>query len=125
MEGHSVRSYWTYILASRPRGTLYIGVTNGIIHRIEQHRAGKASSFTRKYNVHRLVWFQEYGKARDAIQREKTMKEWPREWKINLIERENPRWDDLYPSLPGVRMPSIPGASGWLDPGHKARDDLR
>ena len=112
MEGHSVRSYWTYILASRPRGTLYIGVTNGIIRRIEQiaparHRASPESTI-----VHRLVWFQEYGKARDAIQREKTMKEWPREWKINLIERENPRWDDLYPSLPGVRMPSIPGASG-------------
>ena len=80
-------SYWVYILASKPRGTLYIGVTNGLIFRVEQHRAGKGSSFTRKYRVHRLVWFQEFADIRDAIQREKTMKEWPRAWKINLIEK--------------------------------------
>jgi putative endonuclease len=118
-----VRSYWVYILASKPRGTLYIGVTNGIIFRVEQHRAGKGSSYTRKYKVHRLVWFQEFGYAREAIQREKTMKEWPRAWKVNLIERENPHWNDLYPSLPGVRPPSIKGASRWLDRGDKPRDD--
>ena len=102
-----MRSYWTYILASKPRGTLYIGVSNGIILRVEQHRAGKASAFTRKYKVHRLVWLQEFADIREAIQREKTMKEWPRAWKVNLIEQENPHWDDLYPSLPGVRPPSI------------------
>lgn len=118
-----VRSYWVYILASKPRGTLYIGVTNGIIFRVEQHRAGKGSSYTRKYKVHRLVWFQEFGYAREAIQREKTMKEWPRAWKVNLIERENPHWNDLYPSLSGVRPPSIKGASRWLDRGDKPRDD--
>ena len=101
--------YWVYILASKPRGTLYIGVTNGIIFRIEQHRAGKGSTFTRKYKVHQLVWFQEFASARVAIQREKTMKEWPRAWKVNLIERENPHWEDLYPSLPGVRPPLIKG----------------
>jgi putative endonuclease len=100
---YTVRSYWVYILASKPRGTLYIGVTNGIIFRVEQHRAGKASAFTRKYKVHMLVWFQEFGDVREAIQREKTMKEWPRAWKINLIERTNPHWEDLYPSLPGVK----------------------
>ena len=118
-----VRSYWVYILASKPRGTLYIGVTNGIIFRVEQHRAGKGSSYTRKYKVHRLVWFQDFGYAREAIQREKTMKEWPRARKVSLIERENPHWNDLYPSLPGVRPPSIKGASRWLDRGDKPRDD--
>jgi putative endonuclease len=103
MYTYTTRSYWVYILASKPRGTLYIGVTNGIIFRVEQHRAGKGSAFTRKYKVHRLVWYQEYGDVREAIQREKTMKEWPRAWKINLIERTNPHWEDLYPSLPGVK----------------------
>jgi putative endonuclease len=107
----TVRSYWVYILASKPRGTLYIGVTNGIIRRIERHRAGTASSFTAKYKVNQLVWFQEYDSAREAIQREKTMKEWPRAWKVNLIERDNRHWSDLYPSLPGVRPPVIKGDS--------------
>jgi len=118
-----VRSYWVYMLASKPRGTLYIGVTNGIIQRVEQHRAGKGSSFTRKYKVHLLVWFQEFADVREAIQREKTMKEWPRAWKINLIERENLHWVDLYPSLPGIRPPRIKGVRGWLDRGDKPRDD--
>jgi putative endonuclease len=118
-----VRGYWVYILASKPGGTLYIGVTNGLVRRIEQNRQGKASSFTRRYKVHQLVWYQEFAKPRDAIQREKTMKEWPRAWKVNLIEKENQHWDDLFPTLPGVRPPLIKGASRWLDPGHKARDD--
>jgi putative endonuclease len=118
-----VRAYWVYILANKPRGTLYIGVTNGLIFRVERHKAGKASSFTRKYKVHQLVWFQEFADVREAIQREKTMKEWPRAWKVNLIERTNPHWEDLYPSLPGVRPPSIKGARGWLDRGDKPRDD--
>jgi putative endonuclease len=105
-----VRSYWVYILASKPRGTLYIGITNGLILRVEQHKAGKGSSFTSKYKVNRLVWFQEFADVREAIQREKTMKEWPRAWKVNLIEETNPHWVDLYPSLPGVRPPLIKGS---------------
>ena len=100
-----MRTYFVYLLARKPRGTLYIGVTNTIIDRIAQHRAGKGSVFTRRYNVHRLVWFQEYGDIREAIQREKTLKEWPRDWKISLIERDNPHWIDLYPTLPGVIPP--------------------
>lgn len=112
-----MRSYWVYMLASKPRGTLYIGMTNGIIRRVDQHWAGSASSFTRKYGVCRLVWFQEFASVRNAIQREKTMKKWPRAWKINLIERENPRWIDLHLSLPGVRSPSIREICGFLDPG--------
>ena len=95
-------SYFVYILASKPRGTIYIGITNSIIDRVDQHRAGIGSVFTRRYKTHRLVWFGEFADIRDAIQREKTMKEWPRDWKVNLIERDNPHWADLYPSLPGV-----------------------
>ena len=96
------QSYWVYLLASQPRGTLYIGVTNNIIGRVEQHRAGTGSAFTAKYKLHRLVWFREYGSIREAIQREKTLKEWPRKWKLDLIERENRNWVDLYPILPGA-----------------------
>ena len=105
--GHTVRSYWVYILASKPRGTLYIGVTNGIIFRVDQHRAGKGSSFTRRYKVHTLVWFQEFSDIREAIQREQTLKEWPRACKVNLIEETNPNWEDYYPSLRGVRPVSM------------------
>ena len=97
------RCYWTYMLASQPRGTLYIGMTNNIIGRVEQHRAGGGSAFTRKYQIHRLVWYEMHIDVRVAIQREKTMKEWPRAWKVNLIERENLHWMDLFPTLPGVR----------------------
>lgn len=97
-----MRLYFVYLLASRPYGTLYVGVTNGLIRRIEQHRSGEGSVFSRKYKVHRLVWFEEFTDVRAAIQREKTIKEWPRQWKINLIERDNPHWLDLFSSLPGV-----------------------
>jgi len=98
-----MRTYFVYMLASKPYGTLYIGVTNDIIGRVEQHRAGTGSKFTSRYKVHTLVWFQQFTDILEAIQREKTMKEWPRAWKTNLIERDNPHWVDLYPSLPGVR----------------------
>lgn len=95
-------AYFTYMLASKPYGTLYIGVTNGLLRRVEQHRAGTGSKFTSKYKVFLLVWFEMFADVRDAIQREKTMKEWPRAWKVNLIERDNPHWIDLYPSVPGA-----------------------
>ncbi len=97
-----MRRFWVYILASKPRGTLYIGVTNSIIRRVDEHRAGTASAFTAKYGVRMLVWYEEHADIRYAIQREKTMKDWPRAWKVNLIERENLHWLDLYPLLPGV-----------------------
>jgi putative endonuclease len=98
-----MHSYFTYLLASRPYGTLYIGVTNGLIRRMEQHRAGSGSAFTRRYKVHLLVWYQEFADISEAIDREKAMKEWPRARKIELIERDNPHWADLFPSLPGVK----------------------
>jgi putative endonuclease len=107
-----MQAYWTYMLASKPHGTLYIGVTNGLIRRVEQHREGTASAFTRKYKVHRLVWHEEFVDIQEAIQREKTMKEWPRAWKINLLEQSNPHWIDLYPSLPGVLLATDDGIRG-------------
>ena len=112
-----MHSYWTYILASKPRGTLYIGVTNGLIFRVEQHRAGKGSAFTRKYRVHMLVWFEEFADIRHAIQREKTLKHYVREWKINLIERTNPHLDRPLShaarcrACPGTRPPRNAGSS--------------
>jgi len=118
-----MRSYWTYILASKPRGTLYIGVTNGLIFRVEQHRAGKGSIFTRKYGVHMLVWYEELADVRQAIQREKTLKHYARAWKINLIERTNPHWVDLYPTLPGVAPVPQLVPRGELDPRNKSEDD--
>ena len=90
------------MLASRPRGTLYVGVTNGLIKRVGEHRAGTASTFTRRYKIRLLVWYEGFVDIAEAIRREKTMKHYVRAWKINLIERDNPHWIDLYPSLPGV-----------------------
>ena len=96
---HEERVYAVYIMASKPYGTLYIGVTGDLISRIAQHKAGEVSGFTQTYKVHTLVWFEYFGDIGIAIQREKTMKKWLRQWKINLIERDNPHWQDLYSRL--------------------------
>ena len=111
-------SYWTYVLAGKARGTLYVGVTSGLIFRVEQNRAGKGSAFTRKYRVYMLVWYEEFANVREAIQREKTIKHYTRAWKINLIERTNPHWLDLYPTLPGVAPVPTLLPRGWLGPRH-------
>jgi putative endonuclease len=92
-------SYYVYILASQIRGTLYIGVTNSLLFRVAQHRDGKGGAFTRKYCKTRLVWFEEHGDVGEAIGREKSLKKYLRDWKINLIERDNPNWEDLFPAL--------------------------
>ncbi|NIJ40444.1 putative endonuclease [Parvibaculum indicum] len=92
-------SYFVYILASRKHGTLYIGVTNDLARRVWEHREGKGSHFTAKHKVHRLVYVEPFEAIERAIQREKTMKEWPRAWKIRQIEKDNPEWDDLYDLL--------------------------
>ena len=89
------RIYYVYMLASLARRTLYIGVTNDIFRRIAEHRAGTGSTFTKKYGVTQLVWFEEFGDIRVAIQRETSLKRWPRAWKVNLIERDNPHWQGL------------------------------
>ena len=91
--------YWVYILASRMHGTLYIGVTNDIARRVWEHRSGKGSEFAKQYRVHRLVHLEPHEDIRLAIQREKTLKEWKRAWKIALIEKDNPEWRDLYEDI--------------------------
>jgi putative endonuclease len=90
---------FVYILASRPRGTLYTGVTSDIIRRVHDHKSHAVPGFTSRYGVDRLVWFETHVSAREAIAREKRIKEWRRAWKIKLIEAANPDWNDLYPSL--------------------------
>ena len=94
-------SYWVYILASAPRGTLYVGVTNDLVRRTYEHREGLVEGFTRKYGVKRLVYFEAHDSVIAAIQREKNIKHWSRQWKINLIVRDNPNWNDLYDQIVG------------------------
>jgi putative endonuclease len=89
-------SYYVYIMASKPYGTLYIGVTNSLYHRVLKHREPSNKGFTGRYKVHTLVWFEVFEDISIDIHREKIMKKWPRDWKINLIERENQSWADLH-----------------------------
>ena len=89
-------SYWVYILASKKYGTLYVGVTNSLERRIAEHRAKEAPGFTRRYGVHRLVFHRAFGEVTEAIHFEKQLKRWRRDWKIRLIEEQNPHWADLY-----------------------------
>jgi len=91
--------YYVYILASRKHGTLYIGVTNDLVRRIHEHKTDAVPGFTSRYGVHLLVWFERYDDVLRPIAREKELKKWHREWKINLIERSNPEWVDLYPGI--------------------------
>lgn len=95
------REAWiaVYMMADRYRGTPYVGVTGDFITRITDHREGRGSRFTRKYGLNRLVWYEEHDLMTQAIQRETSLKCWPRQWKINLLERDNPRWEDLYPAI--------------------------
>jgi putative endonuclease len=93
------RTYYVYILASRPSGTLYVGVTNDLVRRVHEHRTDAVPGFTRRYNVKRLVYFEIFDQVEPAIRREKRMKKWPRAWKVRTIEKENPDWNDLYPDL--------------------------
>ncbi|UYH54834.1 GIY-YIG nuclease family protein [Qipengyuania sp. SS22] len=88
-----------YILASQPRGTLYVGVTSDLAKRLWQHREGITGGFVARYKVHRLVRFEMFGDMEQAILREKQLKNWHRQWKLNLIERDNPHWADLAVGL--------------------------
>ena len=89
------RTYYVYILASARHGTLYIGVCNDLSNRLTLHRAGRGSEFARKYGVTRLVYMETYASPQEAIAREKQLKNWHRDWKIRLIEEDNPDWSDL------------------------------
>ena len=88
-----------YMLSNRKHGTLYIGVTGNLTRRVWQHREGEIDGFTKKYGLKRLVWYEHYESMLGAIQREKSLKKYKRDWKINLIERDNPHWNDLYTAL--------------------------
>ncbi|PYF01319.1 putative endonuclease [Rhodopseudomonas faecalis] len=92
-------AYYVYLLASRKDGALYVGVTNDLVRRIYQHRTKTIPGFTSRYNITRLVWFEVYADPISAITREKELKRWRRAWKIALIERDNPGWNDLYDSI--------------------------
>jgi putative endonuclease len=93
-------------LASKKRGTLYIGVTADLLHRVSEHKAGIIDGFTKKYHVNILVYYEQFQYIEDAIIREKQLKKWNREWKIRLIESNNPEWNDIYLSFAQSMMDS-------------------
>ncbi|MBL7107439.1 MAG: GIY-YIG nuclease family protein [Phycisphaerae bacterium] len=94
-----MKNYYVYILASKKNGTIYIGITNNLAKRIYQHKTNLVEGFTKKYQVHNLVYFEYFVNVSSAINREKQLKKWNRQWKINLIEKENPQWHDLFEYL--------------------------
>ena len=90
---------WVYLMTNRRDGTLYLGVTSDLARRAWQHREGLMDGFTKQYGLTSLVWYEWHDDIRTAIQREKTMKHWPRAWKVRLVHAMNPDWDDLYETL--------------------------
>jgi putative endonuclease len=93
------RQFYVYMLASRKHGTLYIGVTNDLVRRVHQHKAKVIPGFTTKHGVNKLMYYEIFDNPTAAIEREKQLKKWHREWKIRTIEHENPNWDDLSANL--------------------------
>ena len=108
---HLEMSYRVYILANRAGGTLYVGVTSDLVRRTYEHREGLAEGFTKRYDVKNLVYFEEHDTASAAIQREKNIKHWSREWKIDLIVAKNPGWRDLYGDIVRRRGRRMRGSS--------------
>jgi putative endonuclease len=94
-----MKQFCVYILCNKRNGTLYTGVTSGLRKRIYEHKNNLIDGFTKKYNVHLLVWYESHESAESAITREKQIKEWKRPWKLELIEKNNPAWNDLYESI--------------------------
>ena len=94
-----MKSPCVYILANNPKGTLYIGVTSDLVKRVWQHKNDLVEGFTKNYAVHRLVWYEQHESMDSAIKREKALKKWNRAWKIELIEKTNPKWTDLYDEI--------------------------
>jgi putative endonuclease len=93
--------YFVYFLASRPGGALYVGVTNDLIRRVYEHRTDAVKGHTKRYNISLLVHFESYSDIRNAIQREKNIKHWPRAWKTRLIAEHNPAWRDMFEEIAG------------------------
>ena len=98
-ETPDVRKFYVYILASRPGGALYVGVTSNLVRRVYEHRNKMIAGHTKSYRIDRLVYFEIYDTAYQAIQREKNIKHWPRVWKTRLIAKENDTWRDLYDDI--------------------------
>ncbi len=92
-------TYFVYILSSKPRGTLYVGVTNNLIRRVFEHKNKLIEGFTEQYDVNLLVWYESTESIESAIAYEKKLKRWRREWKIEMIEEQNPEWVDLYQQI--------------------------
>jgi putative endonuclease len=99
-----------YILASKPRGTLYVGVTSNLVRRIWQHREGTVAGFTSLHRVKSLVWYEQHETMPSAIAREKALKRWLRPWKFELIQTMNPRWRDLWPDIIGRATAGTPAS---------------
>ena len=93
--------YYVYIMTNKPNGVLYIGMSNDLIRRVFEHKNHSLKGFTDDYNLTRLVWFEQTGDVMSAIAREKQLKNWHRDWKIELIENMNPEWNDLYEAIVG------------------------
>ncbi len=91
-----MKRFFVYILCNKRNGTLYTGVTSDLMRRVYEHKNDLADGFTRRYRVHNLVWYEEHETAESAIEREKNIKKWERRWKLQLIEKSNPEWNDLY-----------------------------
>ena len=108
--------FYVYLMANEPYGTLYVGITNDLARRVWEHREGMVEGFTKAFGLKRLVWFEEHGNAYEAITREKRIKRWHRDWKVNLVQSGNPQWRDLYPEILG-------GSN--LDPGPSPRCGAR
>jgi putative endonuclease len=94
-----VKGGWVYVMTNRPNGILYLGVTAALVRRIYEHREGVMDGFTKRHGLKRLVYFERHEDIRDAIAREKLMKNWHRAYKVRLIVATNPEWNDLYPEI--------------------------
>ena len=99
LQNGAMKGGWVYIMTNKRHGTLYVGVTSDVRRRAWQHREGMADGFTKRYALNRLVYVERHDDIREAIRRERRLKHWPRQWKINIIEEDNPEWRNLYGSL--------------------------
>lgn len=106
-----MKEYCVYIITNKPRGTIYIGVTNCLQRRISEHKEGLSEGFSKQYNLNKLVFYESFNNISDALSLEKRLKNWHRDWKINLIEKANPSWEDLYEKYFKLVDPET--SSGW------------
>jgi putative endonuclease len=97
--GYGESSYFVYIMANKRNGTIYIGVTNDLLRRVYEHREGLVKGFTSRYGLKMIVYYEVFDSIANAIQRETSLKRWPRKWKLDLIESRNPQWRDLYEEI--------------------------